>query len=332
MNQPVETPEQKEVQQATQEEKFFGVRTAIGKRKQDAQEDAPKIEVQQESTEPVKPEAGPEKPHEDELADYSEKVQKRINKLTYEREEARRQAETAEKMREEAIRVAQQLNQRNQYYQQVIDTGEGTLLKNIRQRAEMSLNAAKAHYAKAYEEGNTQEILAAQEEMLNAKAEMFQVDQQNNAYQQRLRQQQAALMLAQQNQYAPPPKPKPPQPTSRAIEWAKENSWFNDPEHPDMTALAYGLHDALRKKGVQLDSEEYYNAIDSEMRKRFSDYFNQQSSGRSSSGSPSQVVASAERNNGANSRKVKLTSTQIALAKRLGITPEQYAKELIKGA
>ena len=102
-----------------------------------------------------------------------------------------------------------------------------------------------------------------------------------------------------------------------------------------MTALAYGIHETLiREEGVKADTEEYYEKIDSVMRQRFPDYFEKddvvQATAAPAQRTPSTVVAPSNRNNGSRPRKIQLTATQVSLAKRLGLTPEQYAKQLIK--
>jgi hypothetical protein len=134
----------------------------------------------------------------------------------------------------------------------------------------------------------------------------------------------------QQQQAQAPPKPSP-----KAVEWAEQNPWFG--KEKDMTALAYGVHERLVKdEGFDPNSDEYYEAIDRTIRSKFPEYFGEGSSGSdeetssSTSRSPSVVVAPSSRNNGAKPRKVRLSRTQLSLAKRLGLTPEQYANQLIK--
>ena len=142
-----------------------------------------------------------------------------------------------------------------------------------------------------------------------------------------------------------PPEPekpqvhKPPEPSAKALKWSQDNPWFG--QEKDMTALAYGVHEKLvRDEGFDPNSDEYFETIDRTMRSRFPDYFGEGDSGSgeasqdeqpsSTSRSPSVVVAPSSRNNGAKPRKVRLSRTQLALAKRLGLTAEQYANQLIK--
>jgi hypothetical protein len=128
-----------------------------------------------------------------------------------------------------------------------------------------------------------------------------------------------------QQQYQPVPLP---QPSAKTMSWTKENPWFGT--NREMTALAYATHETLiREHGVKPDTDEYYEKINSTMRLRFPDYF-EEDAPASSSRRPSTVVAPSNRSNGAKPRKIQLTATQVSLAKRLGLTPEQYAKQLIK--
>jgi hypothetical protein len=121
--------------------------------------------------------------------------------------------------------------------------------------------------------------------------------------------------------------PSVPEPTEKAASWATDNPWFGAAEHKDMTALAYGIHERLvRDEGIQPDSDEYFTKIDSELHTRFSDYFDAQKPAVSNAPT---VVASAERNNGAKPRRVKLNARQVKLIKTLGITPEDYVRQTL---
>ena len=310
-------------QEQSREDKFFGVKTTIG------DDDAPNVEVQTDDTPPkvdVKPETPPKaQDDDDELESYSEKVQKRIKKMTWEKNEERRHREAAEKEREEAMRLAQNLLQKTRQQEQLITNGEGYLIKQIKDRAQSMLAQAQAKYRKAYEEGDTDAIIEAQNEMLNAKAEEFAAGQREQDYARRYQQWQQAQQMSQ---YQPPPKPEVPRPTERASQWADDNPWFHDGQHPDMQSTAFGIHERLvRLEGVRPDTDEYFNAIDREMRQRFPEYFGGEDA---SSRQSTSVVAPAQRNNGAKPRQIKLNQTQLSIIKRLGITPEQYAREMMK--
>jgi len=340
--------EQLEQQEHSAEEKFFGVKTVIGK-KPDDESLVPDVDVEVVDDRPAEDRRPPAKEtkeaksssnEDEELEGYSEKVKKRINKLRYQQHEERRQREEAERLREEAIRVAQKYADQSKQYHQIIQEGEQYLVHQIRERASMAVDQAKNSYRQAYEEGNTDKILEAQEAMINAQSELKSADYQLNEIRHRPKQAPEQFKPATQPQVGPKPEAqKPPKPSPKAVMWAEQNTWFG--QEKDMTALAYGVHEKLiRDEGYDPNSDEYFEAIDRTMRSRFPDYFGEGDSGSgeasqddqpsSTSRSPSVVVAPSSRNNGAKPRKVRLSRTQIALAKRLGLTAEQYANQLIK--
>lgn len=325
-----------EAAELSREDKFFGVTTPLQIPEKEAPEAKATEQLELEIVDdlPKQPVKQAEKEENDEeLSDYSDKVRKRINKLKYEQHEAQRQREAAERMREEAIKFAQQVVAKNQQYESLIQRGEGALVAQIKARASLSLDQAKSLYKEAYEAGDAQKIIEAQEKLLNAQTEFREAEKHERVLQNRPRQQ------APQPQYTPqnyvPPQPQVPQPSSKALEWTKRNPWFGPQGNRSMTALAYGIHETLiREEGVQADTDEYYQKIDAAMRQRFPDYFEKDEEVQVTSAptqrTPSTVVAPSNRNNGARPRKIQLTASQVSLAKRLGISPEQYAKQLIK--
>jgi hypothetical protein len=319
------------------EDKFLGVMTTLEQPsiKPDAVSDDP-IVVDVVDDLPKKPEktgAAPEEENEDELAGYSEKVRKRIAKLKYQQHEAERKAEAAERMREEAISYAQRLVQENQQYQSLVQRGEGALVHQIKTRAQLQLDAAKSKYREAYEQGDTDKIIAAQEELLTAQTEFREAEKHERTLQSRPKPQ-APAQAPVQPQAAPNAQPQftPPAPSEKALKWAERNPWFGAKGNKDMTALAYGVHERLvRDEGIQPDTDEYYAAIDATIRSRFPEHFEQEPQARQTpQRQPNSVVAPSNRSNGATPRRITLTSSQVALAKRLGLTNEQYAKQLIK--
>ncbi len=319
------------------EEKFLGVMTTLEKPapKQDAAdlEDIVVDVVDDLPKKPEKPGVSQEDDNEDELAGYSEKVRKRIAKLKYQQHEAERKAEAAERMKEEAVSYAQRIVQQNQQYEQTIQRGEGALVHQIKTRAQLQLDAAKSKYREAYEQGDTDKIIAAQEELLTAQTEFREAEKHERTLQSRPRPQ-APAQAPVQPQAAPTAQPQftPPAPSEKALKWAERNPWFGAKGNKDMTALAYGVHERLvRDEGIQPDTDEYYSAIDTAIRARFPEQFEQETPPRQTpQRQPTSVVAPSNRSNGATPRRIVLTSSQVALAKRLGLTNEQYAKQLIK--
>jgi len=326
-----------EAAELSREDKFFGVTTPL--QIPDPEPEAKAEPVEQFELEivddiPKQPVKQAEKEDDEELSDYSEKVRKRINKLKYEQHEAQRQKEAAERMREEAINYAKQLAAKNQQYESLISRGEGALVNQIKARATLALDQAKSLYKEAYEAGDAQKIIDAQEKLLNAQSEFREAEKHERVLQSRQRPQQDTQ---QYQQAAPQPQQQPavPQPSQKALEWTKRNPWFGPQGNRAMTALAYGVHETLvREEGVKPDTDEYYQKIDAAMKQRFPDYFEKdeevQVAPAPAQRTPSNVVAPANRNNGAKPRKIQLTATQVSLAKRLGLTPEQYAKQLLK--
>ena len=319
--------------QTSREDKFFGVSYQVPTEPEPKEEAAPEVELEIIDDLPRKPakadakvEAVPEESDE-ELSGYSKKVRERINKLKYEQHEERRQREAAERMREEAIQFAQQLAHKNQQYESLIQRGEGALVQQIKSKATIALEQAKFRYKEAYEKGDPDQIISAQESLLNAQTELREAEKYERNIQSRpkYQPQEQAVQAQTTQQYQPVPLP---QPSAKTMAWTKENPWFGT--NREMTALAYATHETLiRDHGVKPDTEEYYEKINSTMRLRFPDYFEEETPSYSSK-RPSTVVAPSNRSNGAKPRKIQLTATQVSLAKRLGLTPEQYAKQLIK--
>ena len=345
-----EMQEEMGFQESSAEDKFFGVKTTIG-RSSDNEEAItdPDLELEIVDDRPEEDRRAPKASSsdsdidDDELSGYSERVQKRINKLRYEQNEERRQREAAERLREEAVSYAQAVTAKNKEYESLINRGEAALISQIKDKAQLSLESARQDYKKAYEEGDTDNVVAAQESLMRAQSELQEASKYeqslankpvtvaDDAYQQQVYQQQLAREQAVAQQQAQQPSVEP-----EAQDWASRNEWFMKPGFEEMTSLAYGAHAKAVQDGVAPNSPEYFQRIDSRMRSAFPDYDWQDSSdtyGRNApvtANQPSSVVAPSSRSNGAKPRKVRLTSSQIALAKRIGLTNEQYAMQLIK--
>ena len=161
--------EQMEEQTMSSEDKFFGVKTTFddkGAPVEDVDVEVVDDRPPEDRRPPAKEAKQEEPSDEEELEGYSEKVKKRINKLRYQQHEERRQREAAEKMREEAVRVAQKYADENKKYHAIIQEGEQYLVHQIRERANLALEQAKGQYRQAYEEGNTDKVVEAQEAMI----------------------------------------------------------------------------------------------------------------------------------------------------------------------
>ena len=331
------------------EDKFLGVRTTIGKKAGDDFDSNMDIEVvddrEPEDRRPIS-KAKPSKDQEadasdddDELKGYGEKVKKRINKLRYEQHQERRLREDAERLREEAIKVAQQYAEQNRKLQSILHQGEGALLTQTEQRAQMALASAESAYRQAVEEGNTDKQIEAQKALNAAQYELSNITERTNRYKAAKPPQRQEQVVGEYQQQRPQQQPQVRKPSEKALAWANQNKWFQSDDHMEMTAFAYGVHQKMvQHEGFDPESDDYYEELDRRVQGKFPEYFGEESSGStdsessvsSTSRSPSVVVAPSARNNGAKPRKVRLSRTQVALAKRLGLTPEQYANQLLK--
>ncbi len=262
--------------------------------------------------------ADPKVPDDDEIQSYSEGVQKRIKQLKFEYHEERRAKEEAARLQEEALKYAQQIQQENEKLRKTLEEGEGVLVNQAKGRVAAELDKAKAAYKAAYETGDPDALIEAQEKLTMLQNEKMRYEN----YKPQPRQQEAPQPQYQQ------PTPQPNRPSDRALQWAQRNDWFE--KDSEMTGYAYGLHEKLVKSGVAPDTEEYYNQIDSAVRRVFPDRFDdvsfEETAPQRQAGN---VVAPAARS-GKKPRKVQLTSTQVSLAKRLGLTNEQYAAQLMR--
>ena len=261
---------------------------------------------------------GPEIPEDDEIESYSERVQKRMKKLSFEAKEAERQRQALAREREELLRVTQTFHSENEKLRQQLQQNEGTLVAQAKARLEAQLAQAKASYKDAYELGDTEKMIEAQEKLTSLNNDMYRV----NNYRPRPAQQ-PAPQAVQQTQ-----RPQAPKLDERQERWLSDNDWYG--KDRQMTAFALGVHEELVYNGVDPNSDKYYTEINSAVRKRFADKFEDDlEEVEVAPKKKANVVAPATRSS-KNPQKVKLTQTQVALAKRLGLTPQQYAAQLLK--
>jgi hypothetical protein len=264
---------------------------------------------------------GPEIPEDDEIESYSERVQKRMKKLSFEAKEAERQRQALAREREELLRVSQTFHSENEKLRQQLYQNEGTLVAQAKARLEAQLAQAKASYKEAYELGDTEKMIEAQEKLTSLNNDMYRV----NNYKPRPAQpaQQPAPQAVQQAE-----RPQAPKLDERQEKWLSDNDWYG--KDRQMTAFALGVHEELVYNGVDPNSDKYYTEINSAVRKRFADKFEDDlEEVEVAPKKKANVVAPATRSS-KNPQKVKLTQTQVALAKRLGLTPQQYAAQLLK--
>jgi hypothetical protein len=258
----------------------------------------------------------------DDLTDYSDRVKERMAQLRKVYHDERRDKEAAAREREEAIRYAQSIQEENKRLKSNLTSGEQTYIEIARKSAEQEMNMAKRDYREAYDRGETDSIIDAQQRMNEAQYKLTQMQNYRPQYD-------SALQAEENDVYIQPERPQVAKPDRKALAWQDKNSWFGQDE--EMTSLALGLHEKLVRAGTNPTSEEYYTTIDKTMRKRFPEYFGDDSLDVETPAQrkkPSTVVASATRSTAP--KKVHLTKTQLALAKKFNLTPEQYARETLK--
>ena len=291
---------------------------------QDVVDDSFEIEVSDDTPEEEKPRLAedrePEVPSDDEIDKYSVGVQKRINKLKFEAQEQERQKLEAHRLQEEALRYAQQIKSENEQLRKNLDAGEETLIGQAKGRIEAQLDKAKSAYKAAYESGDPDALIAAQEQLTTLEVESDRV----NNYKPQVR-----TAPQQQPQYAQPT-PQANKPDVKALEWGKKNTWFENPETPEMTGFAYGVHQKLVQSGIDPRSDSYYDEIDKAMKKAFPDKFDDGQIEEEAPQRQSSSVVAAPSRTTKKPRTVRLTSTQASLAKRLGISNEQYVAQMLK--
>lgn len=264
-------------------------------------------------------------PTDEELNEYSKKVQTRMRELTHKSHDERRKAEALYREKTELERAAQALAAENKRLQEYVNVGQHAYIDKSKSLAQIAMDNAKAKFKSALDIGDTEAATTAQQEMMAAQMEMEQV---NNFKPTPLREpEQPAYTQATSNTQAPQ--------TSlddRVVNWASSNQWFERRGDEDMTGYAYGVHNKLvREYGQEYTrTDEYFNKIDTAMRKafpeRFDDVEEEQEERPKKQNRPKTVVAPAQRSSAP--KKIRLSLTQQNVAKRLGIPLELYAKKL----
>ena len=266
------------------------------------------VEVEVEVQTDEKTEAEPEK-KEDELENYSKNVQARIKKLT---EKYRKE----ERDREEAVRVSQRLLEENKQLKQRMDSLDQGYLSEYGTRLESQEDQAKRAYAEAHQVGDSERMFEAQKALSKIAIEQERYRQAKNQSEAAKNQPEAEQPIAQQ----PPPQQKV---SPKAKTWAEKNEWFGDDEV--MTQAAFVVHNKLiQEEGFDPESDEYYSEIDKRMKDEFPHKFSRKNNGNGAQVAP--AAASASRNTKQGRRSVKLTPSQIAMAKRLNVPLEEYAR------
>ena len=270
------------------------------------------VETEVTTEEPKKETASNE-----EMEDYGKKVQSRIDKLTKKLRESERREQAA-------TEYAKNVYNENQSLQQKATALDDGYVDQYETRVKNEMESVKKQLKTAVETGNVDEQVAANQALarLSVEAERVQATQaKKNRLKKQQEEQQENAPQQYQDQYVPPQMPPPPTPDPRAEDWAEKNEWFGKDE--PMTLTSFSIHRKLVEKGIDPSTDEYYTEIDKQMRENFPHKFDEKQVS-----TPSQTVASANRGGTVKARKgtVRLTPSQVAIAKKLGVPLSEYAK------
>ena len=255
----------------------------------------------------------------DELDEYSESAKNKIAGFRKIYHDERRAKESADREREEALALAKTLYEENKALKGRVNNTERVAVDSFKTSAQQEMDMAKKEYREAYEAGDADKLVDAQEKMTSAKIKMDKAINAAESVNQR-------KALQERETQVQIPKQQPPR-DQKASGWQDRNSWFGQDD--EMTSLALGLHEKLVKENgmAYATTDEYYKRIDETMRKRFPENFEEAEDDKPRS-RPSTVVAPASRST--SSKKIRLNTSQQNIAKKLGLTNEQYAHELLK--
>jgi hypothetical protein len=256
---------------------------------------------------------------DDEIEKYDDKVKKRIADLQSGFHNERRRAEEAAREREEAIAFAQSVAEENKKLKGSLSEGQSALLEQAKKVVSNEVDEAKRRYKSAYESGDSDALVEAQESLTSAKIKMERV----NNFRPALQKEENEVKIA------PREVPRQPQADPKAARWQSENSWFGSDD--EMTSFALGLHTKLIKNGIDPNSDEYYTRLNSRIRQVFPENFdldNNESETQTSSAprQKSNVVAPATRST--SSSKIRLTPFQVTMAKKFGVSHELMAQKI----
>ena len=271
---------------------------------------------------PPRAETSGEDSEEEDDSQFSNRGQKRIGKLRYEWNEERRQKEQALRENNEAVTYAKTIQEQNEALRSQISEQRKLLYDQVSAKTDAEIEGAKRVYRDAYENGDADQVADAQEELARLHAEKSQY----------MYNMPETPTVPVEQVHSPPPQQEeilPPAPV--AVNWIKKNAWFQQPGYEEMTGFALGIHEKLVRQGLDPRSDpNYYQQIDGALHQRFAEYFGQGNDASQTPTSRKTPVVAPARRGGKGPRKVELTGTQVSLAKKLGLTPEQYAAQVVK--
>ena len=266
-----------------------------------------------------------EDPTDDEIENYSDKVKNRIKELTHARHDERRVKESLAREKQELEKLTQYLSEENKKLKQTVNYGQEAFISTSKREAEAQLEAARRQIKDAQESFDSDAMIAGQEALTDAKLRLAQV---NNFRPTPLQEDETPVQVHQSQ-------PESAQPDQKSLRWQARNQWYGQPGFEEYTSYALGLHHKLVNAGIDPRDDEYFARIDERMGKTFPELFGKSEDTQPKSDSqsaptrkPASVVAPASRTSG--SKKIQLTTRQMALAKKYGLTPQQYANEVAK--
>ena len=267
-----------------------------------------------------------EKVEKDELDQYSQEARSKIDAFRKFYHDERREKERALREQQEAVTLAKNLYEEIKQLKGRVNSSDEAAVNSFKTSAEQELMMAKKEYKEAYDAGDSEKLVEAQDKLTTAKMKIEKASSYAENINQRkaLQEQENEVKIPQQTEAAPVRDQK-------ASAWQERNSWFGQDD--EMTSLALGLHEKLVKENglAYATTDEYYKRIDETMRRRFPENFQDEKVDDEKVAArvkPSTVVASASRST--SSKKIRLNTSQLSIAKKLGLTPEQYARELMK--
>lgn len=271
---------------------------------------------EQDRNKPPLPEKIREELYSDELEDYSTKVKKKLVQMKKLAHDERREKEAALREQNETVEFAKRLMEENKKLKSTLSNSEKNVLTSVTRAVEMEMEAAKKAYREAYDSGDTDKVMEAQERLTAATLKADKVKNFRPAPAER----------EENVVQTPQPRIERPREDPSAVAWQQDNPWFGDDE--EMTSLALGLHTKLQREGVRVSSQEYYDRINRTIRQRFPEKFGEAEEQDERPRPKSSVVAPATRTT--SSKRVKLSTGELNLAKKFNLTPEQFAAEKIK--
>jgi hypothetical protein len=262
-----------------------------------------------------------EDPTDDEIEQYTQGAQKRIKELTHARHDERRAKEATLREKQELEVLTQRLLDENKKLRQNVNTGSEQYTQMAKTAAEAELDKARRDYKVAQEAFDSDAILAAQEALLDAKMKL---ENTKNFRPTPLQDENSEVQTSYQE-------PQRVQPDEKTLRWQAKNQWFGSNGFEEVTSYALGLHQKLVNSGSDPRSDEYFEQIDARVKSKFPEVFGGNEDKPRSGDTPrkpASVVAPATRSSG--KRMVQLTKTQLALAEKFKLTPQQYAAQVAR--